>query len=132
MLKLIGELKKEHSFIVDTLKKSRKHGVDTREGQNEILSAKDTILAHITKEDKEFYPMLKKVADSNRRLKKLLTEFDKDMKEISLYSIEFFGNDNTITGSNLAMELEKFTAILERRILREETFLFAEFEKLKQ
>ena len=132
MHKLIEELKKEHSFIIDTLNKSRQHGVDTERGQNEILSVKDTILAHIRKEDEEFYPVLKKASDSNRKLKGLLAEFDKDMNEISRYSFEFFGNENTIAGSNLAMELEKFIAILERRILREETFLFAEFEKLNQ
>lgn len=132
MLKLIEELKKEHSFIIDTLNKSRKHGVDTERGQNEILSVKDTILAHIRKEDEEFYPVIKKAADSNQRLKELLTEFDKDMNEISRYSIEFFGHEDAIAGSDLAIELEKFIVILERRILREETFLFAEFEKLNQ
>lgn len=132
MLKLIEEFKKEHSFIIETLKKSRKLGVNTKEGQNEILLAKDAILAHIKKEDEELYPKLKKAADSNQKLKELLAEFDKDMYEISRYSIEFFGSNHALTGSDLAMELEKFTAILDRRILREETFLFAEFEKLIQ
>lgn len=132
MLKLIEEFKKEHAVIIEALEKSRKLGVDTKDGQNEILSAKDAILAHIMKEDKLLYPVLIKAANSNRRLKELLAEFDTDMNEISCYSIEFFGKNSEMTGSNLAMELEKFTAILDRRILREETFLFAEFEKLNQ
>ena len=132
MLKLIEKFKKEHSFIVDTLKKSRKLGVGTEESQNAILSVKDVILDHIKMEDKEFYPVLREAAKSNQKLKDFLAEFDKDMKEISRYSIEFFDNNSVITGSDLAMELENFTAILERRILREEMFLFAEFEKLNQ
>ena len=132
MLKLIEEFKKDHSLLVETLNKSRKLGVQTKEGQNEILSAKDAILAHIKKEDDELYPVLRKAAVSNQKLKELMPEFDKDMSEISRYSLEFFGNDNRLTGSNLAMELEKFIAILDRRILREETFLFVEYEKLNQ
>ena len=33
-------------------------------------------------------------------------------------------------GNKLAMEAEKFVEILKRRILREESVLFAEYEKL--
>ena len=132
MLKLIEEFKKEHSFIIDTLNRSRKLGIGTEESQNAILSVKDIILDHIKMEDEEFYPVLRETAKSNQKLKNLLAEFDKDMKEISRYFIEFFDNNSVITGSDLAMELENFTAILERRILREETFLFAEFEKFNQ
>ena len=132
MLKLIEEFKKEHSFIIDTLNRSRKLGIGTEESQNAILSVKDIIVDHIKMEDKEFYPVLRETAKSNQKLKNLLAEFDKDMKEISRYFIEFFDNNSVITGSDLAMELENFTAILERRILREETFLFAEFEKFNQ
>ena len=65
-------------------------------------------------------------------MKELLDAFDKDMGEITRYSIEFFGDYTTATGSELALKLEKFIAILEIRMLREETFLFAEFEKLQK
>ncbi len=63
-------------------------------------------------------------------MKGLLDAFDKDMDEIQRYSIEFFGEYIATDGSEIALELEKFITILERRMLREETFLFAEFEKL--
>ena len=43
-LELVEELKKGHSLVIETLKQARKLGIDTKEGQNEILSAKDTIL----------------------------------------------------------------------------------------
>ncbi len=132
MVKLIEEFKKEHSLIVDTLSKSRKIGVDSREGQDKILSAKDFILAHLKKEDEKLYPLLRKAAKSSQRLKELLGEFDKDMNEITSYTLEFFNDYTATTGSELAMELEKFVTMLERRILREETFLFAEFEKLHE
>lgn len=57
--------------------------------------------------------------------------FDKDdMDEITRYSIEFFDDYTVATEREPALELEKFIAILERRMLCEETFLSAEFEKL--
>ena len=66
MVKLIEEFKKEHSLIVDTLSKSRKIGVDSRKGQDKILSAKDFILAHLKKEDEKLYPLLRKAAKSSQ------------------------------------------------------------------
>ena len=132
ILKLVEELKRGHSLIIETLKQARKLGIDTKEGQNEILSAKDTILAHMKKEDEEFYHVLRKAAESNGKLKELIAEFDNDINEISHYSSEFFDNKNAAMGSNFASEVENFIAILDRRILREETFLFKEFEKLNQ
>jgi hypothetical protein len=132
ILKLVEELKRGHSLIIETLKQARKLGIDTKEGQNEILSAKDTILAHMKKEDEEFYHVLRKAAESNGKLKELIAEFDNDINEISRYSTEFFDNKNVAMGSNFASEVENFIAILDRRILREETFLFKEFKKLNQ
>ena len=131
-LELVEELKKGHSLVIETLKQARKLGIDTKEGQNEILSAKDTILGHMKKENEEFYPVLRKAAESNGKLKELIAEFDNDINEISHYSSEFFDNKNVAMGSNFASEVENFIAILDRRILREETFLFKEFEKLNQ
>jgi len=93
MLKLIEEFKKEHSFIIDTLNRSRKLGIGTEESQNAILSVKDIILDHIKMEDKEFYPVLRETAKSNQKLKNLLAEFDKDMKEISIDTIELDENE---------------------------------------
>ncbi len=61
-------------------------------------------------------------------MKELLDAFNMD--EITRYSIEFFGDYTAATESKLALELEKFIVILERRMFREETFLFAESEKL--
>ena len=132
MIELVEELKKGHSLVIEALKQARKLGIDTKEGQNEILSAKDTILAHMKKEDEEFYHVLRKAAESNGKLKELIAEFDNDINEISHYSSEFFDNKNAAMGSNFASEVENFIAILDRRILREETFLFKEFKKLNQ
>jgi hemerythrin-like domain-containing protein len=79
---MLEESKKEHSAIVNTLNNVKKLGIRSIEGQDELLSAKNSILNHMKKEDKEFYPVLRKVAKHNQRLKETLNEFDKDMARI--------------------------------------------------
>jgi len=131
MSKLIEKFKKEHSLIIENINRVKKHGINTVNGFEELLSSvKDDITAHMKDEDEEFYPKLRKAAKSSQRLKELLDAFDKDMDKIKRYSVALFGKHITTYGGERALELEKFISILERRILREETFLFAEFEKL--
>ncbi len=48
---MIKELKKEHSVIIDTLNKIKKLGIRSIEGKGLALSAKESILNHIKKED---------------------------------------------------------------------------------
>lgn len=129
---MIEELKKEHSVIINTLNNAKKLGIHTKEGHEELLSAKKEILIHMKKEDKKLYFVLRKAAKSNQKLKDILNEFDKDMDEISSYTCNFFDNYSALTENELAMEIDKFIEILNTRILREKTFLFAEYEKLHQ
>ena len=76
---MLEEFKKDHYVIVYTLDNIKKLDIRSREGQDELLSAKNSILNHMKKEDKEFYPVLRKAAKHNQRLKIVLDEFDKDM-----------------------------------------------------
>jgi len=132
MSKLIEKFKKEHSLIIENINRVKKHGINTVNGFKELLSSvKDDITAHMKEEDEEFYPKLRKAAKFSQRLKELLDAFDKDKDKIKRYSVALFGKHITTYGGERALELEKFISILERRILREKTFLFAEFEKLK-
>ena len=118
-------------MIIENINRVKKHGINTVNGFKELLSVKDDITAHMKEEDEEFYPKLRKAAKFSQRLKELLDAFDKDKDKIKRYSVALFGKHITTYGGERALELEKFISILERRILREKTFLFAEFEKLK-
>lgn len=127
---MLEEFKKDHSVIVNTLDNIRKFSIRSREGQDELLSAKNSIFNHMKKEDKEFYPILRKAAKHNQRLKIVLDAFDKDMAKISSYTFGFFDGHSSATRSKFAMELEKFVEILKRRIIREEAILFEEYKEL--
>ncbi len=121
---MFEDIKKEHTAIIDNLKNMKKLRIHTREGQLELLSAKKDILAHIKNEDENFYPVLKKTAESNIRLRETLNAFDKDMAVISKYTLDFFESIFTEEGIDLELALEKFVEVHTTRIKREEAILY--------
>ena len=122
---MFEEFKKEHTAIIDNLMNIKKLNIHTREGQLELLSAKNNILAHIKNEDERFYPVLKKTAESNIRLRETLNAFDEDMAVISKYTLDFFESIFTVEGIDLELALEKFIEVHTTRIKREEAILYA-------
>ncbi len=127
---MLEELKKEHSVIIDILNHVRHLGIHSKEGQWELLSAKNRILTHMKKEDEELYPVLRKVVESNNELRETFDAFDKNMIELSKYTLDFF--ENYVVGEKIehGLELERLIEVHCVRILVEESILFAEYERL--
>lgn len=122
---MFEKIKKEHTVIIDNLRNMKKLNLHTREGQLELLPAKNDILAHIKNEDENFYPFLKKTAKLNDRLRDTLYAFDKDMAVISKYTLDFFESIFTDEGIDLELALERFIEVHTTRIKREEAILYA-------
>jgi hypothetical protein len=122
---MFEKIKKEHTVIIDNLRNMKKFNLHTREGQLELLSAKNDILAHIKNEDENFYPFLKKTAKPNDKLRDTLNAFDKDMAVISKYTLDFFESIFTEDGIGLELALERFIEVHTTRINREEAILYA-------
>jgi len=122
---MFEEIKKEHSVIIDNLMNMKKLNIHTKEGQLGLLSAKNDILTHIKNEDENFYPVLKKTAESNSELRETLNAFDKDMSVISKYTLDFFESIFTEKGIDLELALEKFVEVHTTRIKREEAILYS-------
>ena len=55
-------LKKEHQIIMEALHAVRQFGIGSKEGQVSLFAVKQKLLAHLQKEDSEFYPFLKEEA----------------------------------------------------------------------
>ncbi len=51
MSALINEFKKDHTKILDTLKEIKELGVLSEKGQAKLISAKESLLEHLKKED---------------------------------------------------------------------------------
>jgi len=83
MSKLVEDLKKDHTALVKLLDEIKVLGTASPEGKNKLQQVKTGLLAHLAKEDKELYPVLKKAAEKDAKLKSLLDLFAKDMDGIS-------------------------------------------------
>ncbi len=133
MSALIDEFKKDHSEIIDTLKEIKELGVLSEEGQAKLISAKESLLEHLKKEDERLYPVLRKEAEHNEKLKELLDVFAVDMENVSKVVMEFFDKyseevvDSAVTGA-----FEELFAAFRNRIRNEEDILYEEHEKIKQ
>ncbi len=133
MSKLIDELKKEHSLILDTLFKVNVLDVISKEGQDKLFETKSVLLAHLKKEDEKLYPVLRKAAEKDENLKRTLDIYANDMEGISTSAREFLDKyAEGSSGSELANDFGIISVFLYKRIQSEEEVLFKEYERLNQ
>ncbi len=131
MSTLIEEFKKEHSEIIEALKEVEDLGILTIEGQAKLMSVKAALLEHIKEEDEKFYPILRKEAEQNKKLKEELDIFAKDLENVSKVVLEFFDRfDKGVLGTRLLWDFETLIMVLRNRIMNEEIFLYGYFEKV--
>jgi hypothetical protein len=133
MSALIDEFKKEHSEIIDTLKEIKELGVLSEEGQAKLISAKESLLEHLKKEDERLYPVFWKEAEHNKKLKEILDIFAVDMENVSKVVMEFFDKySGEVIDSSVSGAFEDLFAAFRNRIRNEEDILYEEYEKIKQ
>ncbi len=126
---LIEELKKDHSEIVAILNEVKELGILSKEGQAKLLSVKESLLAHLRKEDEQLYPVLKKGAEHNKDLKNTLDLFAIDMENVSRVVQEFFDKySRGVSGKELQKEFENLCEALDKRVRNEEDILYDEYE----
>ncbi len=132
MSKLVEELKKDHALLAETLKKVKEFGIASSKGQDTLLAAKNSLLAHLKKEDDRLYPVLNKAAENDANLKQYIETFAKDMDEISKIALDFF--DKYATGGSgleFAGNFGKFFALLSHRISKEEVILYKKYDAVE-
>lgn len=133
MSALIEEFKKEHSEIIATLNEVEELGILSEKGQAKLASVEASLLEHLWNEDEQLYPVLRKEAERNKKLKETLDVFASDTENIYGDMLEFFGKytegaiDSKFTG-----EFEHLFATLKTRIWNEENFLYDEYENIDQ
>ena len=128
---LTNELKSEHQGLVSTLNEVKALGISSQEGITKLLAAKNGLLAHLSKEDQKLYPVLNKEAEGNSTLKTKLDMFAKDMDGISKAALDFFAKyQSGGEGLEFAKDFGGLVAVLGQRIQREESILYAEFDKI--
>ena len=131
MSELVEELKMEHTFITENFERIRSFGMTSKEGQDILLSIKNALLAHLEKQDRQLYPVLRKEAESNKTLKQTLDIFASDMKDVSEMAFAFFEKySKGGSGMVFAKDFGRFFAALSQRIGKEERIIYAEYDEL--
>ena len=131
MSALIEGFKKEHSEIIATLNEVEELGILSEEGQAKLASVKASLLEHLWNEDERLYPVLRKEAERNKKLKEILDVFANDAENIYGDMLEFFGKySEGAIDSKFEGEFEHLFATLRTRIRNEENFLYSEYEKI--
>jgi hemerythrin-like domain-containing protein len=133
MSNLIEELKNEHKIILEILDQVKTLGISSASGQKKLLSAKDLLIAHMKKEDEQYYPALKSAAENNKDLMIMLDYFIKDMEDVSNKAMCLFdkysqGGDE----ADFAGDITLLYMTLKDRIRTEEKTLFKKFSQLNK
>ena len=133
MSALIDQLKKEHSEIFAELNEANDLSIITKEGQNKLFSTKADLLVHLKHEDEHLYPVLRKEAENNKHLESILNSFSSEMENISESAMKFFEKySDQVIDSMYVESFETIFATLSARMKKEESVLFAEYEKINQ
>jgi Hemerythrin HHE cation binding domain len=131
MSRLIEQLKGEHAAIVGVLGQVKELGIGSAEGREKLLAAKASFLAHLRKEDAELYPVLKRAAESDPRLKRTLEMFANDMEKISKATLQFFEKYAQGAGPDFAKDFGTLFGTLTARTRREENIIYQEYDRLQ-
>ena len=131
MSKLIEELKREHRAIVGTINEVNRLGIGTKEGQNMLMSAKNSFIAHLKKEDEQIYPLLNRAAENDPELKTTLYFYAKNMDEISITVFDFFEKYSYgDSGLEFSTDYGILYTTLSMRITKEEAVIYKKFDEL--
>jgi hypothetical protein len=128
---LTEDLKREHLELREILERVKAIGIGSAEGQRELLRARELFLAHVGREDREFYPTYRRLAESTPEAKRKAEQFSAGMADISRDVIAFFDlyRDGG-QGLDFARDFGRLYAALFLRWQKEENQLYASYEKL--
>jgi len=133
MSALTNELKSEHAQLASTLGKVKELGIGSPEGKKLLFAAKTALLAHLEKENAKLYPVLRKGAEKDAKLKGTLDTFAKDMEGVASAAMAFFTKyEKEASGLEFGKDFGRLFSVLGERIKKEESILYLEFDKLSK
>jgi hypothetical protein len=132
MSELIEEFKVEHSKILALLNEVKKLGIHSEEGRSRLISAKESLVEHLNKENEQLYPVLRNEAEHNKSLQNELDIFAIDPEYLTRVVLEFFDDySGGAIDKDFQINFESLYAALNARIRNEEESLYEEYEKIK-
>ena len=127
---LVKELNGEHRAILSTVARIADIGELTPETRTLLIETKERLLSHLGKEEREFYPAMRKLAESSPSIESKLKFMNREMESIAAAAMRFL--DEYIAGgtqANFGQDFTDFRRALSERIQREEFALYSHFLK---
>jgi hypothetical protein len=122
---------REHAQILEALFQVVHLDIFSRAGQMKLQELKRVLDAHLKSEDLNFYPVLRKGAETDPGLRRELFLFAADMDKITEEATAFFRKEESDPmGKDIPSEFGRISAVIKSRISREENILMQEFVKL--
>jgi hypothetical protein len=125
----IQDLQREHVQIAVALDKVRQLGIGSARGRESLFAARRLLLDHLERENRILYPALRRHAEGDRGLRRLLDDFASEMEQVSGQAVAFFDTYTADSnGLDFARDFGRLVADLGRRIHREESLLYPEYD----
>ena len=127
---LVKELNRDHRAILGTVAKIADIGALTPETRTLLRETKERLISHLGKEEREFYPAMRKLAETSPGIEAKLKIMNQEMESIAAAAMRFL--DEYATGGNADAfpdDFAKFRRALSERIQREEFALYSHFLK---
>lgn len=127
---LVKDLNGEHRAILGTVNRIAAIGALTTETRGLLKETKERIVAHLGKEEREFYPAMRALAASSPSIDAKLKVMNREMESIAAAALRFL--DEYADGGSperFAMDFSNFRHALSERIQREEFALYSHFLK---
>ncbi len=130
MSSIIDEFRKDHAKIGAALEQVRQLGIGTAGGREALFAARKMLLDHLDRENRVLYPALRRHAERDSGLQRLLADFASEMEQVAPLALAFF-DKYTVASSGLdfARDFGRLAAELGRRITREENLLYPEYAR---
>jgi iron-sulfur cluster repair protein YtfE (RIC family) len=125
----IQGFQREHVQIAVALEQVRQLGIGSARGRESLFAARRLLLDHLERENRILYPALRRHAERDRALRRLLDDFASEMEQVAAQAAAFFeAYSADSAGLDFARDFGRLVADLGRRVHREETLLYPEYD----
>jgi iron-sulfur cluster repair protein YtfE (RIC family) len=127
---LVRELNGDHRAILAIIGRIGDIGALTPETRVLIAETRDALLRHLAKEEREFYPAIRRLASASQAIADKLRVMNSEMESIAAAAMRFLDEYATAgKPENFADDFANFRRVLSERIQREEFALYSHFLK---
>jgi len=130
-INLIRELNADHALILEALRKVKETGSLSDETRTLLRNSRELLMKHLQKEDSEFYPVLRKAAETNESLKQILKVMGIEMEELgkqALTILDTYISDGKET--SFQKDMDWLITAITMRLQREEHTLYTKYLKI--